>query len=66
MFKVARVKYEDEFLSLLNPFDLKKGEIPLVSIRKPVRRLFGVLKKRNPRVRPEDVERAIEEIEGSL
>ncbi|MEB3861941.1 MAG: hypothetical protein GSR84_06955 [Desulfurococcales archaeon] len=32
------------------------------SIKKLVRRLFGVLKRRNPRVGPEDVERVIEEV----
>ena len=68
MSKVIRVKYENGVLKPLEPLDLEEGEVLLVSIKKPVRELFGVLKKRNPRVRPEDVERVIKEveIEGSL
>ena len=68
MSKVIRVKYENGVLKPLEPLNLEEGEVLLVSIKKPVRELFGVLKKRNPRVRPEDVERVIKEveIEGSL
>ena len=63
MSKVIRVKYENGVLKPLEPLDLEEGEVLLVSISKPVRGLFGVLKKRNPQVRPEDVERVIEEVE---
>ena len=68
MSKVIRVKYENGVLKPLEPLDLEEGEILVVTIKKPVRGLFGVLRKRNPRVRPEDVERVIEEaeIEGPL
>jgi predicted DNA-binding antitoxin AbrB/MazE fold protein len=68
MSKVIRVKYENGVLKPLEPLDLEEGEVLLVSIKKPVRELFGVLRRRNPRVRPEDVERVIEEaeVEGSL
>ena len=68
MSKVIRVRYGDGVLKPLEPLDLEEGEVLLVSIKKPVRELFGVLKRRNPRVRPEDVERIIEEvdIEGPL
>lgn len=37
-----------------------RGEEILNQFKKPVRRLFGVLKKRNPHVKPEDIERVIE------
>ncbi|WP_420804954.1 antitoxin AF2212-like protein [Aeropyrum camini] len=62
------MKYENGVLKPLEPLDLEEGEVLLVSIKKPVRKLFGILKRRNPRVKPEDVERVIEEaeIEGPL
>ena len=63
MSRVVRVKYENGVLKPLEPLDLEEGEVLLVSIRKPVRELFGILQKRNPRVKPEDVERVIEEVE---
>ena len=61
--KVIRVRYENGVLKPLEPLDLEEGEVLLVLIKKPVGELFGVLKRRNPRVRPEDVERVIEEVE---
>ena len=64
MAKVVRVRYEDGVLKPLEPLDLEEGEILLVTIKKPVRELFGVLRRRNPRVGPEDVERVIEEVEA--
>ena len=63
MPRVVRVRYEGGVLKPLEPLDLEEGEILLVTIKKPVRELFGVLKKRNPRVGLEDVERVIEEVE---
>jgi len=63
MSKVIRVKYENGVLKPLEPLDLEEGELLLVSIEKPVGELFGVLKRRNPPVRPEDVEKVIEEVE---
>ena len=63
MSKVIRVKYEDGILKPLEPLDLEEGEVLLVLIKKPVRKLFGVIKKRNPRIKPEDVEKVIEEVE---
>ncbi len=63
MYKVVRVRYEEGVLKPLEPLDLEEGEVLVVSIRKPVEELFGVLRKRNPRVKPEDVERVIEEVE---
>jgi len=63
MSKVIRVKYENGVLKPLESLDLEEGEVLLVSIEKPVGELFGVLKRRNPRVRPEDVEKVIEEVE---
>ncbi len=62
MSKVIRVKYENGVLKPLEPLDLEEGEVLLVSIKKPVKELFGILKKRNPRVKPEDIERIIEEV----
>lgn len=61
--RVIRVRYEDGVLKPLEPLNLEEGEILLVTVRKPVRELFGVLRRRNPRIRPEDVEKAIEEVE---
>ncbi len=63
MSRVIRVRYENGVLKPLEPLDLEEGEVLLVSIRKPVRELFGILRRRNPRVRSEDVERIIEEVE---
>ena len=63
MSKVIRVRYEKGVLKPLEPLDLEEGEILLVSIRRSIRELFGVLQKRNPRIKPEDVERVIEEVE---
>jgi len=63
MSKVIRVKYENGVLKPLEPLDLEEGEVLLVSIEKPVGELFGVLKRRNTRVRPEDVDKVIEEVE---
>ena len=63
MYRVVRVRYEEGVLKPLEPLDLEEGEVLVVSIRKPVEELFGVLRKRNPRVKPEDVERVIEEVE---
>jgi len=63
MSKVIRVKYEDGVLKPLEPLDLEEGEVLLVSIKKPAGKLFGVLRRRNPRIKPEDVERVIEEVE---
>jgi len=57
------VKYEDGVLKPLEPLDLEEGEVLLVLIKKPVTKLFGVIKKRNPRIKPEDVEKVIEEVE---
>lgn len=63
MSRVVRVKYEDGVLKPLEPLDLEEGEVLLVSIRRSVRELFEILRKRNPRVKPGDVERIIEEVE---
>ena len=63
MSKVIRVRYEKGVLKPLEPLDLKEGEVLLVSIRRPIRELFGILQKRNPRIKPEDVEKVIEEVE---
>ena len=68
MYKVIRVKYEKGVLKPLEPLDLEEGEVLIVSIKKPVSTLFGILRKRNPSITPEDVDRIIEEVEneGSL
>ena len=63
VYRVVRVRYEEGVLKPLEPLDLEEGEVLVVSIRKPLEELFGVLRKRNPRVKPEDVERVIEEVE---
>ena len=63
MPKVVRVRYEGGVLKPLEPLDLEEGEIVLVEIKKPVGELFGVLRRRNPRVGLEDVERVIGEVE---
>lgn len=63
MPKVIRVRYEKEMLKPLEPVDLEEGEVLLVSIRRPIRELFGILQKRNPQIKAEDVEKVIEEVE---
>ena len=63
MSKIVRVRYEKGVLRPLEPLDLKEGEVLLVLIRRPIRELFGILQKRNPQIKPEDVEKIIEEVE---
>ncbi len=63
MPKVIRVRYEKEMLKPLEPVDLEEGEVLLVSIRRPIRELFGILQKRNSQIKAEDVEKVIEEVE---
>ena len=63
--RVIRARYEGGVLKPLEPLelDLEEGEILLITVRKPVDELFGILRKRNPRVSLKDVERVIEEVE---
>ena len=65
MAKVVRAVYEKGVIKPLEPLNLREGEVILVAIQRPVRELFGILRKRNPRVRPEDVERVIEEVKDA-
>ncbi len=65
MAKVVRAVYEKGVIKPLEPLNLREGEVVLVAIQRPVGELFGILRKRNPRVRPEDVERVIEEVEDA-
>lgn len=65
MAKVVRAVYEKGVIKPLEPLNLREGEVVLVAIQRPVGELFGILRKRNPRVRPEDVERVIEEVKDA-
>ena len=65
MAKVVRAVYEKGVIKPLEPLNLREGEVILVAIQRPVGELFGILRKRNPRVRPEDAERVIEEVKDA-
>ncbi len=63
MSKVIHVRYEKGVLKPLEKLELKEGEEVEVVIRRKPSKVFGVLLRRRPGLRPEDVDRIIKEIE---
>jgi len=63
MVKVIRVRYENGVLKPLGKLDLREGEEVKVVIHKGASHVFGILLRRRPSLKPEDVDKVIEEIE---
>ena len=63
MSKVIRVRYEKGVLKPLEKLELEEGEEVEVVIRRRPSQVFSVLLRRRPELRPEEVNRIIEEIE---
>ncbi len=63
MSKVIRVRYERGVLKPLGKLELEEGEEVEIVIRRRPSRVFGVLLRRRPELRLEDVDKVIEEIE---
>ncbi len=61
--KVIRVRYEKGVLKPLEELDLEEGEEVEVVIRRRPSQVFGVLLRRRPELKPEEVDRIIKEIE---
>ena len=64
MARVIRARYENGVLRPLEKLDLEEGEEVTVLIRRSPVRVFGILLRRRPSLKPEDVDRVIEEIEN--
>jgi len=64
MARVVRARYEDGVLKPLEKLDLREGEEVEIVIRKGPAHVFGVLLRRRPDLKPEEINRIIEEIEG--
>lgn len=64
MARVIRVRYEDGVLKPLEKLDLSEGEEVEVVIRRRPAHVFGALLRRRPDLKPEDVDKVIEEIES--
>jgi len=64
MVKVIRARYENGVLKPLEKLDLKDGEEVEVVIRRSSVNVFGVLLRRRPDLKPEDVDKVIEELEN--
>lgn len=61
--RVIRVRYEKGVLKPLEELELREGEEVEVIIRKGPSQVFGVLLRRRPGLRPEEIDKIIEEIE---
>ncbi|MEL9939453.1 MAG: antitoxin family protein [Ignisphaera sp.] len=64
MARVVRVRYENGVLKPLEKLDLSEGEEVEVVIRRRHDHAFGALLRRRPDLKPEDVNKVIEEIES--
>lgn len=64
MARVIRVRYENGVLKPLEKLDLNEGEEVEIVIRRRLTHVFGVLLRRRPNLKPEDVDKVIEEIES--
>ena len=64
MARVVRARYENGVLKPLEKLDLSEGEEVEVVIRRRHDRVFGALLRRRPDLKPEDVDKVIEEIES--
>ena len=63
MTRIVRARYENGVLKPLEKLDLEEGEEVTVLIRRSSR-VFGILLRRRPGLKPGDVDRVIEEIEN--
>ena len=63
MSKVIRIRHEKGVLKPLGKLELEESEEVEVAIRRKPSKVFGVLLRRRPGLRPEDIDRIIEEIE---
>ncbi|MCD6095164.1 MAG: antitoxin family protein [Thermoprotei archaeon] len=64
MVRVIRVRYENGVLKPLEKIDLKEGEEIEIVLRRKASRVFGVLLRRRPNLKLEDVNEVIEEIDA--
>jgi len=64
MVRVIRARYENGVLKPLEKLDLKDGEEVEVVIRRSSVNVFGVLLRRRPDLKPEEVDKVIEELEN--
>jgi len=64
MVRVIRARYENGVLKPLEKLDLKEGEEIEIVLRRKASRVFGVLLRRRPNLKLEDVNEVIEEIDA--
>jgi len=64
MVRVIRARYENGVLKPLEKLDLKDGEEVEIVLRRSSVNVFGVLLRRRPDLKPEDVDKVIEELEN--
>lgn len=64
MSKAIRAKYEKGVLKPLEKLELNEGEEVEVVVHRRPSQVFGALIRRRPELKPEDVDRIIEEIEN--
>lgn len=64
MTRAIRARYENGVLRPLEELDLKEGDEVEIIIRKSPSQVFGILLRRRPDIKPEDVDKIIEEIES--
>ncbi|BES82888.1 antitoxin family protein [Pyrodictium abyssi] len=64
MSRVIRARYEKGVLKPLEKLDLREGEEIEIIIRRAPSHVFGVLLRRKPDLKPEDIDKVIEEIEN--
>ncbi len=64
MVKVVRARYENGVLKPLEELNLREGEEVEIIIRRSCSQVFGALINRRPDLKPEDVDKVIEEIEN--
>ena len=64
MVRVIRARYENGVLKPLEKIDLKEGEEIEIVLRRKASRVFGVLLRRRPNLKLEDVNEVIEEIDA--
>jgi len=63
MIKAIRARYENGVLRPLEELDLREGDEVEIIIYKSPSQVFGILLRRRPDIKPEDVDKIIKEIE---
>jgi len=61
--KTIRVRYVNGVLIPLDKVEFKEGEEFEILIQRGPSHVFGVLRRRRPDIKPEEIDRIIEEIE---